>query len=89
MYKGFSGQVHRLGHRFPGDGPGPGRPDRKALRHMAFGGFLTIGTITGGLYFTSLQQKKGLHNKTRHQGVFMPQTDLKPNHHAKTQKDSL
>lgn len=60
-----------------------------SLTHMVFGGFLTIGTITGGLYFTSLQQKKGLHNKTRNQGVFLPPTDLRPFHHDKTQKDTF
>ncbi|MBI0398006.1 MAG: DUF4133 domain-containing protein [Cytophagales bacterium] len=48
-----------------------------SFTNMVFGGLLTIGTIIGGLYFTSLQQKKGLHNKTRNQGVFLHPTDLK------------
>jgi hypothetical protein len=60
-----------------------------SLTHMAFGGLLTVGTIAGGLYFTSLQQKKGLHNKTRNRGVFMPPTNLKQVRHAKTEKDIL
>ncbi len=60
-----------------------------SLTDMVFGGILTIGTISGGLYFTSQQQKKGLHNKTRNLGVFLPPTDLKHYHHAKAEKDSL
>lgn len=60
-----------------------------SLTDMAFGALLTVGTIAGGLYFTSRQQKKGLHNKTRHRGVFLPPTNLTQYHHAKTEKDTL
>ncbi|WP_114751969.1 DUF4133 domain-containing protein [Pleomorphovibrio marinus] len=60
-----------------------------SLTNMVFGGFLTIGTIAGGLYVTSLQQKKGLHSKTRNLGVFLPPTDLKQIHHAKAEKDTV
>lgn len=60
-----------------------------SVTDMAFGALLTVGTIAGGLYFTSRQQKKGLHNKTRHRGVFLPPTNLTQYHHAKTEKDTL
>lgn len=48
-----------------------------SLTSMMFGGVICIGSIVGGLYFTSLQQKKGLHNKTKHVGVFQFGSDLK------------
>jgi ABC-type multidrug transport system permease subunit len=59
------------------------------LTHMLFGGFITIAILTGGLFFTSQQQKKGLHNKTRNKGVFLPQTELRKIYHGKAKKDSL
>lgn len=60
-----------------------------SLTDMSFGAILTIGTITGGLYVTSRQQKKGLHNKTRHRGVFLPPNDLTQYRYAKTKKNTL
>lgn len=60
-----------------------------SLTNMVFGGILTIGTIAGGLYLTSLKQKKGLHSKVRHRGVFMPQTELNLHKHGKAEKNPI
>jgi hypothetical protein len=51
-----------------------------SLTSMVLGGVITLATITGGLLFTSRQQKKGLHSKTRHSGVFRHRTNLTFNH---------
>lgn len=40
------------------------------MTNMSLGGFICIGGFIGGLMFTTHQQKKGLHFKTRHRGVF-------------------
>jgi len=48
-----------------------------SLTSMALGGFVCVGGLIGGLYFTAQQQKKGLHFKTRHTGVFQFGTDFK------------
>ena len=42
-----------------------------ALTNMVTGALVMGVVIAGGLWWTSLQQRKGLHNKTRHRGVFV------------------
>ncbi|PZX52512.1 DUF4133 domain-containing protein [Algoriphagus chordae] len=49
-----------------------------SLTSMIAGGVITILAIVIGLLVTSQQQKKGLHSKTRHVGVFQIATSLKP-----------
>lgn len=41
-----------------------------SLTNMILGGIICVGGFVGGLFFTSQQQKKGLHYKARHTGVF-------------------
>lgn len=48
-----------------------------SLIGMEIGGTICILTIAGGLYFTSQQQKKGLHSKTRNKGTYLIGIDLK------------
>jgi hypothetical protein len=60
-----------------------------SLTSMFFGGFITISMVVGGLFFTSQQQKKGLHNKTRHEGVFQFAVDLKKAHYVKKKKNGI
>ena len=60
-----------------------------SLTSMVFGGFITISVVVGGLFFTSQQQKKGLHSKTRFQGVFQFTVDLKKYQHVKKEKNSV
>lgn len=48
-----------------------------SLTSMVLGGMITISVIITGLFITSQQQKKGLHSKTKHQGVFQIATSLK------------
>lgn len=47
-----------------------------AVFNMAVGGFVTVGCVITGLILTSNHQKKGLHSKTRHVGVFQFPTNL-------------
>ncbi|ERM83051.1 hypothetical protein P872_06140 [Rhodonellum psychrophilum GCM71 = DSM 17998] len=58
-----------------------------SLTSMVFGGFITVSVIVGGLFFTSQQQKKGLHNKTRHEGIFQFAVDLKKARHVTKKKN--
>jgi hypothetical protein len=52
---------------------------------MQTGGAICVLIIVAGLFFTSQQQKKGLHSKTRKQGIFLLGNDFKRlrNEHAK------
>jgi hypothetical protein len=56
------------------------------LTKMFFGGLICVGGFVGGLMFTSQQQKKGLHFKTRHIGVFQFGNDFKKLRNGNTQK---
>tara|TARA_R110002049_G_scaffold223441_3_gene395106 strand:+ start:2965 stop:3276 length:312 start_codon:yes stop_codon:yes gene_type:complete len=60
-----------------------------SLTSMVLGGVITISTIVSGLFFTSQRQKKGLHNKTRHVGVFQLATRLKPINYDKKKKERV
>jgi hypothetical protein len=51
-----------------------------ALTNMYLGGFITILTIAGGLTYTFYRQKTGLHDKTRHKGIFIHSQHLKKNY---------
>src|SRR5690606_41230736 len=42
-----------------------------SLTNMYLGGLVTLTMVGAGLYLTSQQQKRGLHNKTRHHGVHL------------------
>ncbi|ARS41944.1 DUF4133 domain-containing protein [Sphingobacteriaceae bacterium GW460-11-11-14-LB5] len=59
-----------------------------ALFGMYAGGFITIATIAGGLFFTFQKQKNGLHDKTRSRGIFIHPTNLKLSH-AKRKENSI
>lgn len=60
-----------------------------SLTSMVFGGFITVSVVIAGLFFTSQQQKKGLHNKTRHEGVFQCAVDLKKAKHVQKKKNGI
>jgi hypothetical protein len=60
-----------------------------SLTSMVFGGLITISVVVGGLFYTSQQQKKGLHNKTRNVGVFQFRVDLKNANHVKKKKNGI
>ncbi|WP_262246524.1 DUF4133 domain-containing protein [Parapedobacter soli] len=51
-----------------------------ALTNMYLGGLVTILAIAGGLTFTFHRQKNGLHDKTRHKGIFIHPVHLKTNY---------
>lgn len=60
-----------------------------SLTHMYLGGIITITIIVGGLLYTSQEQKKGLHNKTRYEGVFLIELNFKIRHHAKKEEERI
>lgn len=51
-----------------------------ALTSMYLGGLITIVCTAGGLTFTFMKQKKGLHDKTRSRGIFIHAVRLKKNY---------
>lgn len=53
-----------------------------SLTSMALGGLICVGGFVGGLVFTAQQQKKGLHFKTRHIGIFRFGTDFRKLRHG-------
>jgi hypothetical protein len=57
--------------------------------NMALGGFVCVGGLVGGLYFTAQQQKKGLHSKTRHRGVFQFGNDFKKLRHGTKKENGI
>lgn len=48
-----------------------------AMVNIFIGGVMMVGVIVGGLFYTSIQQKKGLHNKNNQKGIFSIKCDLK------------
>ncbi|OYD43627.1 DUF4133 domain-containing protein [Sphingobacterium cellulitidis] len=48
-----------------------------ALTSMYLGGLVTILAIAGGLTYTFHRQKGGLHDKSRHRGVFIHPVKLR------------
>jgi hypothetical protein len=42
-----------------------------AVINMWLGTVVLIGCIVGGLFYIASRQKKGLHNKTRHNGIYI------------------
>jgi len=48
-----------------------------ALINMYAGGFITVASVAGGLCYTLMQQKKGLHSKDRSFGIFIYPNRLK------------
>lgn len=42
-----------------------------SLTNMFLGGATMVASIVGGLFLTASLQKKGLHSKTRHTGIFI------------------
>ncbi|HEY9560739.1 MAG TPA: DUF4133 domain-containing protein [Anseongella sp.] len=48
-----------------------------SLTNMYLGGVLMISCISGGLLLTANLQKRGLHSKTRHAGVFIHPVKLR------------
>jgi hypothetical protein len=88
IYKGFQGKFIGWGLGFFISGIVLGGLIG-SLTSMAFGGIITLFIIVGGLVFTSQQQKKGLHNKTRYEGVFQFAVDFKRMHHVKKKENSI
>lgn len=58
-----------------------------SLTSMFLGGIITVGGFIGGLVLTAQQQKKGLHFKTRHVGVFVFGNDFKKLRYGSQQKN--
>lgn len=48
-----------------------------AIVNIMLGCVMMLGVIVGGLFYTSIQQKKGLHNKSKQKGIFSIRCDLK------------
>ncbi|RYE27011.1 MAG: DUF4133 domain-containing protein [Sphingobacteriaceae bacterium] len=48
-----------------------------SLTSMTYGGFICVAGFVSGLVITSQQQKKGLHYKTRHRGIFRFGSDFR------------
>lgn len=42
-----------------------------AVINMWLGALVLIGCITGGLVYIASRQKRGLHDKTRHRGIYI------------------
>ncbi len=61
-----------------------------ALVNILFGAVMMLGVIVGGLFYTSIQQKKGLHNKSNQKGIFSIKCDLKrETHNEKNKKERI
>lgn len=88
IYKGFQGKFIGWGLGFFVSGLAIGGIIG-SLTSMALGGIITIIIIVGGLFFTSQQQRKGLHNKTRYEGVFQVTVDFKKMHYVKKKEKSI
>ncbi|WP_169306871.1 plasmid transfer protein [Pedobacter polaris] len=48
-----------------------------ALVNKYLGGFVLVGIIVGGLFYTAGQQKKGLYSKTKYKGIFLYAVNLR------------
>jgi hypothetical protein len=70
IYKGFQGKfiAWGIGSLIAGLATGS---ILGSLTNMYLGGLVTLSMVGAGLYLTSQQQKKGLHNKTRYHGVHL------------------
>jgi hypothetical protein len=70
IYKGFQGKFIAWGIACLLAGLATGSI-LGSLTSMYLGGLVTLSMVGAGLYLTSQQQKKGLHNKTKHHGVHL------------------
>lgn len=59
------------------------------MTKMYLGGLISVGGFVGGLMFTSNQQKKGLHFKTRHRGVFQFGNNFKKLRNGSKKKNGI
>lgn len=59
-----------------------------ALTNLFLGGFATLALMGAGLAYTFIRQKDGLHDKTRHRGIFIHPTHLSISY-EKRKKDDL
>jgi len=58
-----------------------------SLINMYLGAVVLIGTITGGLFYTAGQQKKGLHLKAKGASFLVHQSTIKnPYHHEQKKR---
>lgn len=48
-----------------------------SLINMWLGAIVLIGSVVGGLLYIAGKQKKGLHNKSRPQGIFIHQVNFR------------
>lgn len=58
-----------------------------SLTSMVLGGVITISVVVSCLFITSQQQKKGLHSKTRYNGVFQIATSLNQSNDVQEEKE--
>lgn len=59
------------------------------MTKMSLGGLICVCSTVGGIFFTSQQQKKGLHFKTRHRGVFQFGNDFKKLRNGSKKKNRI
>lgn len=59
-----------------------------ALTNMYVGGFFTLVLMASGLAYTFMKQENGLHDKTRHRGVFIHPIHLSISYENR-EKDNL
>jgi hypothetical protein len=60
-----------------------------ALSNRYLGALLTVVCIASGLTFTFSRQKKGLHTKRRHPGIFIHPVHLKKNYVRNNAKEEF
>ncbi|QPH40535.1 DUF4133 domain-containing protein [Pedobacter endophyticus] len=70
VYRGFKGKFIAYGISSLGLGLVLGGLTG-ALVNMYIGGFVTIVSIAGGLFYTHFKQSSGLHDKNRSRGIFI------------------
>jgi hypothetical protein len=76
VYKGFKGKFIYWGLGFLLLGLVGGGLSM-AVVNKWFGAIVLAGTILGGLFYTAGEQKKGLHTKQRHNGIYVHKASLK------------
>lgn len=76
VYKGFKGKFIFWGLGFLSLGLVLGAISMAVISKW-FGAIVLVGSIVGGLFYTAGEQKKGLHKKNRHIGIYVHRSSLK------------
>lgn len=75
QYKGFKGKFIYWGLGFLLLGLVAGAISMTVINKW-FGAIVLVGCVVGGLLYTGSSQKRGLHNKKRHNAIFIHKSSL-------------